>query len=171
MGRPLQNLQTSLEFSRIHPWGRAPHGAWAFLSRYRANAFKVYRRGPARTSRNVPNRTAVHAVRRNLARFTPPGASRELILVEAHVELAFGQGLFIRGEGAGLSWQKGDALKNTAPGTWLWVAVRPQETVVFQLLLNDSVWARGENITVKPGERVLLEPDFEWPEIPRFAVP
>src|SRR5271167_1374385 len=107
MSRMLQNLQMGLEFTRESPWGQARPRAWAFLSRYRASAFKVYRRVPDGDRAGAAKPAIVQDVARTTQRFTPLGASRELTLVEARVDLGLGHAVFIRGEGAGLSWQKG----------------------------------------------------------------
>jgi hypothetical protein len=53
------------------------------------------------------------------------------------------------------------------PTTWIWADERLNGTIIFQLLLDDLIWARGENLMLEAGRRIELTPDFEWPEIPR----
>jgi hypothetical protein len=90
-------------------------------------------------------------------------------LIVARVALGAANSLFIRGEGGGLSWNEGQRLGRVAPDTWIWLGTDVKTRIVFQLLLDDTIWARGERFTMKPGERQEIEPDFEWPEIPLAA--
>jgi hypothetical protein len=77
--------------------------------------------------------------------------------------------VFIRGNGAGLRWDKGEPLARVGPRTWVWSAGRSQDRVEFQLLLNDEIWARGETQILEPGSIIEVTPDFEWPEIPKIS--
>jgi hypothetical protein len=40
---------------------------------------------------------------------------------------------------------------------------------VFGLLLDDQIWAKGEQLILAPGNRLEVRPDFDWPEIPQIA--
>ncbi len=80
--------------------------------------------------------------------------------VRAQVDVGYGNALFIRGEGDGLSWQKGAPLECTAPSTWVWKTETVRERLVFKLLLNDSVWAQGEDLSLPAGESVDVFPKF-----------
>jgi hypothetical protein len=91
------------------------------------------------------------------------------MLVQARAELGPGHGLFIRGCGAGLSWRRGKPLKHLDPTTWLWLNERTNEPVTFQLLLDDQVWAKGDNLVIEAGEQIEIMPDFDWPEIPKIS--
>lgn len=79
--------------------------------------------------------------------------------------------LFIRGQGGGLSWQKGQELTRVNPKTWIWSGQGSHERLEFQLLLNDQVWEKGTTHIVEPGNSIELTADFEWPEIPRISWP
>jgi len=89
--------------------------------------------------------------------------------IEAEVELGPGHDLFIRGHGAGLSWHKGAPLKRVDATKWAWTAEYLDERIMFGLLLDDQIWAKGEQLLLNPGERLELRPDFDWPEIPRIS--
>lgn len=80
--------------------------------------------------------------------------------IEAKIDVGFGNALFIRGEGAGLSWEKGVPLDCRDNSTWLWSGQNGRGHVEFKLLLNDAVWADGANLSVKPGEKVQVVPRF-----------
>lgn len=79
--------------------------------------------------------------------------------IEAHIDVGFGNQLFVRGEGAGLSWEHGVPLKNLDAATWSWT-VQANDKLTFKLLLNDSIWAQGADITAAPGQKVEITPSF-----------
>ena len=60
-------------------------------------------------------------------------------------EVSAGRALFIRGEGAGLSWDKGVLLqRGTEPNTWLFeLPAGQQQPVQYKLLLDDHQWGTG----------------------------
>ena len=79
--------------------------------------------------------------------------------IEAHVDVGFGNQLYVRGQGAGLSWERGVPLKNVDPTTWQWSA-EATDKLTFKLLLNDSIWAQGADVTAAPGQKVEITPSF-----------
>jgi len=79
--------------------------------------------------------------------------------IEAHIDVGFGNQLFVRGQGAGLSWDHGVPLKNVDQQTWQWSAVA-KDKLTFKLLLNDSIWAQGADVTAAPGQKVEITPNF-----------
>jgi len=88
-------------------------------------------------------------------------------VVEAKADLGLGDALYIRGKGGSLSWERGQQLTWVGRHTWVWSSNQPEGNIVFQLVLNDQVWARGREVVLEAGKRMQVEPDFEWPEIPR----
>jgi hypothetical protein len=86
----------------------------------------------------------------------PPAATA----ITAQIDVGFGNTLFLRGEGPGLSWEKGVPLGCSAGDRWsisLPVAARP---VVFKFLLNDKIWSTGEDFVLKPGASGTFTPAF-----------
>lgn len=79
--------------------------------------------------------------------------------VDVHLDAGFGNTLFIRGEGAGLSWEQGIPLTNIDPKTWRWTS-ETKAMVSFKILLNDVIWASGEDLVVPPGEKIVVTPEF-----------
>ena len=90
---------------------------------------------------------------------TKAPASPQNTTIEARIDVGFGNNLFARGRGAGLSWDRGTPLTCVDGQTWR-LAVAGKETVTFKLLLNDIVWAQGGDIVVAPGQRVEVTPSF-----------
>jgi hypothetical protein len=79
--------------------------------------------------------------------------------IEARIDVGFGNQLFVRGQGAGLSWERGVPLKNVDSSTWQWTAAATDK-LTFKLLLNDAVWAQGADVIAAPGQKVELTPNF-----------
>ncbi|MFO8028211.1 MAG: hypothetical protein R6U56_11150 [Opitutales bacterium] len=80
----------------------------------------------------------------------------------ANVDVGFGNTLYIRGEGADLSWDKGTALNNDSPYTWSFRTTAAKEPVTFKFLINDEAWSDGENLTVAAGGTSATSPVFNW---------
>jgi len=80
-------------------------------------------------------------------------------VIEAKVDVGFGNQVFARGQGAGLSWDHGTPLTCVSADTWR-LAVEAKDRVQFKLLLNDCVWAQGEDVVVTPGKQVEVRPAF-----------
>jgi len=81
------------------------------------------------------------------------------ITIEAKIDVGFGNRLFLRGQGAGLSWDRGTPLECVDSQTWR-LTVPAKDKLQFKLLINDSVWAKGEDMVITPGKRVELVPAF-----------
>jgi hypothetical protein len=78
------------------------------------------------------------------------GATR--LLVTAYIGI--GNRLFIRGEGPGLSWEKGVPLQFVSIGKWRWESSEPAAPVKYKLYKNDAVecTALGQQ-QVDPGQQ------------------
>jgi hypothetical protein len=81
------------------------------------------------------------------------------VTIEAKIDVGFGNQLYVRGEGHGLSWNYGIPLQCVDKSTWKWSG-EAGEQLKFKLLLNDAVWAQGENLVASPGQRVQVSPAF-----------
>ena len=94
------------------------------------------------------------------ARRAPAPAGKPLTVVKAKIDVGFGNALFIRGQGDGLCWEKGQPLSCIDAETWVWSTARARDQVVFKLLLNDQVWAQGEDLVAQAGKQLELTPSF-----------
>lgn len=90
---------------------------------------------------------------------TPIVTAAAPITIEAKIDIGFGNKLFVRGQGAGLSWDHGIPLECVDSQTWRLI-VPATDKLQFKLLLNDSVWAQGEDVVAAPGKRVEVVPAF-----------
>jgi hypothetical protein len=84
----------------------------------------------------------------------------QVTVVEAKIDVGMGNLLFIRGQGDGLSWFQGVPLNCVDATTWVWSTREAREKVVFKLLLNDQVWAKGEDVVVEAGRKIDVVPFF-----------
>ena len=91
-----------------------------------------------------------------------PAKKVEKTSIIARVDVGFGNSLYVRGEGAGLSWDKGVQLDNVSPYEWAFSSTQAKGEVTFKFLINDEIWAEGENITVAPGGTSISSPVFTW---------
>ena len=83
-----------------------------------------------------------------------------LTRILAYVDLGHGNTLFLRGEGAGLSWEAGVAMEGMGGDCWSWSAGSVGQDITFKLLINDQHWSGGENLTVAPGDIATVRPAF-----------
>ena len=88
-----------------------------------------------------------------------PARSGKQVTIEAKIDVGFGNSLYLRGEGLGLNWERGIPLKCEDGSTWKWTC-EADEALKFKLLLNDAVWAQGENLVAAPGQKVEVAPRF-----------
>jgi hypothetical protein len=106
----------------------------------------------------APKNTRVPRVKKDSA--AVPAATSAPTVITAKIDVGFGNTLFLRGDGPGLSWNKGVALACADEAAWtisLANAVRP---VVFKFLVNDETWSRGDDYTAAPGSNAELSPTF-----------
>jgi hypothetical protein len=78
----------------------------------------------------------------------------------ANVDVGFGNSLYIRGEGADLSWEKGTALENVSPYEWVFCSDTATGEVTFKFLINDEAWADDDDLTVAAGSTSVSSPVF-----------
>ena len=82
------------------------------------------------------------------------------VSITVKVDVGFGNALYIRGDGAGLSWNKGTLLDCVSNDTWSIVLPSVGKPLAFKLLLNDEVWSTGEDYNAAPGDTVTVTPAF-----------
>jgi hypothetical protein len=104
----------------------------------------------------VPRKTATKKV------VTKKAVAKPVVTttVIAKIDAGFGNELFIRGSGAGLSWETGTLMNNVASDEWVWQATDVEGELEFKILLNDDVWSEGQNSVVFAGATLVLEPVF-----------
>ncbi len=80
--------------------------------------------------------------------------------ISARIDIGFGNALYIRGEGAGLSWDQGQLMANVEKDLWQVSLGESAQPVIFKFLVNDLSWNTGPDYTVASGASVTLVPEF-----------
>ena len=96
----------------------------------------------AKTAAAPVKKTASAAVKPAAAPASAKKSSaKKVTRIVAHVDIGWGNMLYIRGEGAGLSWEQGVPM-------------------ICKFLVNDEKWALGENVTINAGDVHISDPAF-----------
>ena len=90
----------------------------------------------------------------------PVAAKNHATTITAQIDIGFGNALHIRGEGPGLSWDKGLLMNCVSDDQWQVVLSETSRAVVFKFLVNDLTWNTGEDYSVASGSKVTLVPAF-----------
>jgi hypothetical protein len=116
------------------------------------------------TPKKAAPATAVSAPALAVASLTPVATTTPVTAgtttIVAKVDVGFGNNLFIRGEGPGLSWDRGVLMTCSADDQWTFSISGATRPVVFKFLLNDMTWSGGEDFSVDAGSTVVLSPAF-----------
>lgn len=80
--------------------------------------------------------------------------------IVAVVDVGFGNTLYVRGEGPGLSWDKGLLMACMAPNQWQITLGESARGYTFKFLINDVTWSIGPDFTAGSGGTVTLTPEF-----------
>ena len=80
--------------------------------------------------------------------------------ISAQIDIGFGNHLFLRGSGPGLSWDKGVAMDCVGTGLWTASVKNASAPVTFKVLVNDLSWSTGDDFVVAPGQSVTITPSF-----------
>lgn len=97
-------------------------------------------------------KTAAPAVKASSAKAAP-------IVITALINVGFGNTLYVRGEGPGLSWNVGVPLDCAADDKWT-ISLPGGKSVLFKLLVNDISWSIGPDYVAASGEKVTVAPSF-----------
>jgi hypothetical protein len=76
------------------------------------------------------------------------------------VDVGFGNSVFIRGQGGGLSWDRGIPLACIGPSIWIWETRQLSAKATFKLLLNDSVWSDDGDLSIAAGNTMDIIASF-----------
>lgn len=90
-------------------------------------------------------------------------ASKGKTTIIAKIDVGFGRLLYLRGEGAGLSWDLGVPMDCANSDEWRWTTSEaPEAGIVFKFIIDDEEdkWAIGENLEVAKGGTSISAPVF-----------
>ncbi len=128
-------------------------------------------RGPSRTTKKpVPVKAKIRAKKRRVlaaSKLTPTPTSAPLVVraplvttITAHIDIGFGNALYLRGEGADLSWDRGTLMNCVADNCWSLPLPESGRPVIFKFLVNDLSWSAGQDYTVASGDTLATTPTF-----------
>ena len=80
--------------------------------------------------------------------------------ITAKIDIGFGNQLFLRGTGPGLSWDHGLVMDCVGTGLWTIGVKHATAPVTFKVLVNDLSWSAGEDYVVEPGQSITITPSF-----------
>lgn len=80
--------------------------------------------------------------------------------ITACIDVGFGNALYVRGEGPGLSWDKGVLMECVGPDQWQIVLGEAARPYLVKFLVNDLTWSSGPDYTVPSGVSLTLAPQF-----------
>lgn len=80
--------------------------------------------------------------------------------ISAQIDIGFGNHLYLRGEGPGLSWDHGIAMDSVGANLWTSAVKGAKLPVVFKVLVNDLTWNAGADYVVEPGQSITVTPTF-----------
>lgn len=78
----------------------------------------------------------------------------------ARIDVGFGNLLYVRGEGPGLSWDRGLPMSCVGSDQWQLTLGESARPFTFKFLVNDLTWSSGADFTVDSGGSVTLTPEF-----------
>lgn len=109
-------------------------------------------------------KVAVKAVKAAAKKLAAPAKKKTgeppVTFISAQVDIGFGNLLFVRGAGPGLSWERGLPMDCVGTGLWTVSVKNAAQPVVFKVLVNDLSWSTGEDYVVSPGQSVTITPSF-----------
>lgn len=91
---------------------------------------------------------------------TPKTPKKTKTRVIVKYDVGFNNNLFLRGNGANLSWEKGTPLKNVKNDEWIWETDLPFIEGEFKVLINDKNYEMGENRRLTSGMSITYTPIF-----------
>lgn len=106
-------------------------------------------------AKKAPAKKPVAPAKKKSAVAEPPAT-----FISAQIDIGFGNHLTLRGEGPGLSWDKGLVMDNVGHSLWTSSISKAAKPVTFKVLVNDLTWSTGPDFVVEPGQSVTVYPSF-----------
>ncbi len=78
----------------------------------------------------------------------------------AKADVGWGNSLYLRGIGGGLSWDVGVLMDNMKKDEWTWSCPAGDGPITFKFVRNDLHWALGPDRIAVPGETAIIVPQF-----------
>ena len=132
------------------------------------------KKAPTKVAKKAAKKTAVKKVAKKTAVKTaapkktpakktakkPAASKRSKTVIEAKIDIGFGNLLYIRGDAPGLSWKSGVPMDCKGADSWSVSMSDANSAFEYKVLINDIHWAVGENDIAQPGVTSTTEPSF-----------
>lgn len=119
------------------------------------SAKPVAKKAPAKAA---PASTPAPKPAKKAAEKKPVPAAAGLTAVVARIDVGFGNLLFIRGDGPGLSWERGVPMDCVASDQWTWSTATASRPFAYKVLINDERWSAGEDCVAEVGVENTVSP-------------
>jgi len=111
---------------------------------------------PAKSSHSVPT-ILQPSLAAPLKAVSPAKVQTKIVV---RFDVGFGNALFLRGDGPGLSWHRGVPMQCLAADHWEFALGESARPIAFKVLVNDQVWNAGADHIVASGSTVTIVPEF-----------
>lgn len=114
-------------------------------------------KAPAATCSSCPAPAPAAPAPKPAPKATPAASVTTIV---AKVDVGFGNTLYLRGTGPGLSWEKGVEMTNAGADEWTWSTNKASKTFLAKVLINDSIWSGDPDATIVPGTKTVIQATF-----------
>ena len=90
----------------------------------------------------------------------PVAAKDPVTTIRAKIDIGFGNLLHLRGDGPGLSWEKGIVMDCVEDTIWSWTTTATVKPFTYKVLVNDLSWSTGEDYTAHAGKVNTIKPSL-----------
>lgn len=108
----------------------------------------------------IVKKAAAAPVKRTAAPAVKASAKTSPTVITALIDIGFGNTLYLRGEGPGLSWDVGVPMDCVADDQWSLSLPASGKPVTYKFLINDLSWSAGPDFVAAPGSKSALTPSF-----------
>ena len=121
----------------------------------------VAKKAAKKVAKKTAVKTAAHKKKPAKKTAKKPAASkRSKTVIEAKIDIGFGNLLYIRGDAPGLSWRRGVPMDCKGTDSWSVSMSDTNSAFEYKVLINDIHWAVGGNNIAQPGVTSTTEPSF-----------
>ncbi len=122
----------------------------------------------AKTSASAPKvaaktvkKTAAPRKKTAAAPVVKAGPSQSAVtVITANIDIGFGNALYIRGEGASLSWDVGTLMTCVKGDAWSITLPETSKPIIYKFLINDLTWSADPDYIAESGKKNALKPTF-----------
>ena len=115
----------------------------------------------SKTATKTVKKTAAAPTKKAVAPAVKTGPAKSVVtVIGASIDIGFGNLLYIRGEGAGLSWDVGVPLACVKDDFWSISLPETSKPIVYKFLINDLTWSAGPDFVAAAGKKTMVTPTF-----------